>query len=110
VVAATGAAASAVAASAAGAWSVELTGAASEDEAERAYSKLKRRHWRALGRRNAILVKTKQPGQADAPWYRIRVDTDGRAVADEICAGMTAKGDGCTVVESSALQPVSAPR
>src|SRR5262245_61758892 len=75
-------------------WAVQLIGDASQTNALATYYQLQKKYAPILG---AYLPLVIQNHGKRASWYRVRIGTSPREVAEVLCSGLRAAGGSCLV-------------
>jgi hypothetical protein len=76
-------------------WGVQLVGSPSQASALASFQQLQRAYRRLLEPRQPLVIQSRVG--TNGFWYRVRVATETRAEADNLCSGLRAAGASCLV-------------
>jgi len=81
-------------------WGVQLSAGFSREHALAAYAAIARRYARALTGRDPSLLSTMLRSRGTRPFYQVRVGTETRADADNLCSSIRRAGGACMVLRN----------
>lgn len=81
-------------------WGVQLAAGFSRDRALGTYVRLLRRLSKVIGERDPYLQSTLLRSRGTRPLYQVRIGTDTRPAADEMCAKIRRSGEACLVLRN----------
>jgi hypothetical protein len=76
-------------------WGVQLVGSSSESAAMASFQQLQKAYRNILGARLPVLLQSRVG--TTGHWYRVRIATNTRAEAEQLCSGLRAAGRDCLV-------------
>jgi hypothetical protein len=77
------------------AWGVQLVGSSSESAAMASFQQLQKANRNILGARPPVLLQSRVG--TTGHWYRVRIATNTRTEAEQLCSGLRAAGRDCLV-------------
>lgn len=77
------------------AWGVQLVGSPSQASALASFQQLQRAYKSLLEARHPLVIQSRVG--TNGFWYRVRVATETRTEADNLCSGLRAAGASCLV-------------
>ena len=81
-------------------WGVQLSAGFSREHALAAYAAIARRYARVLIGRDPSLLSTMLRSRGTRPFYQVRVGTETRADADNLCSSIRRAGGACMVLRN----------
>lgn len=90
-------------------WGVQLAAGFSRDKALGSYIRLIRRLSKVIGERDPYLQSTLLRSRGTRPFYQVRIGTDTRPAADELCSRIRRTGEACLVLRNGPVKPARNP-
>jgi hypothetical protein len=81
-------------------WSVQVAGDFSRAKALTAYERMKGRFSAVLSAHEPTIVQAKAPGRGTRPLFAVRLGTESREAADQLCDRLRSAGGACMVVKN----------
>jgi len=81
-------------------WGVQLSGGFSRDRVVTAYARLERRYAEVLAGYDASILQSRLLSRGTRPFYQVRVGTNTRAAANELCGRIRRAGGACLVLRN----------
>lgn len=81
-------------------WGVQVAGSHSESAALAVFARLKLRHPELLRNAEPVVLRKRNPGMGSRRIVNVRIGSESRNEADQLCAKLLAKGSACVVLKN----------
>jgi hypothetical protein len=88
-------------------WGVQLTAGFDRDHVLAAYANIEKSYRPILSIRDPIIIESKLRNRGTQPFYQVRIGTDTRASAEDLCGELRKAGGVCLVLHNPDISPQS---